>query len=259
MDLLIDEPDPGLVRVTLNRPDQRNAITAAMGERLLALWTDLAVRPDMRALILTGAGDLAFSAGGDLKERHRQSAADLARSQAVHRLAGTVRQTFAFPVIAAVNGAALGGGAELVLSADLVLMADHATLGLPEIRHGFMPGMGGTQALMRRVGKLAAAELLLTGDPVGAERALALGLANRVLPGADLQGAALALARRVAAAPEVAVQAIVRALRYGDEGGLTGGLALEAALHRHLMDRPERQAGVARFAEPGAPPPRTTG
>lgn len=248
MDLIFEEPAPGIARVTLNRPDQRNAITTAMGEALLAHWTALALRPDMRALILTGAGDLAFSAGGDLKERHRQSATDLARSQSVHRLAATVRQTFAFPVIAAVNGAALGGGAELVLSADLVLMADHATLGLPEVRHGFMPGMGGTQALMRRVGKLAAAELLLTGDAVSARRALGLGLANRVLPGADLADEALALARQIAAAPEVAVQAIVRALRFGDEGGLTGGLALEAALHRHLMDRPERQAGVARFA-----------
>lgn len=256
MDILIDEPDPGIVRVTLNRPDQRNAITAAMGAHLLALWTELAVRPDMRALILTGAGDLAFSAGGDLKERHRQSAAELARSQAVHRLTGTVRQTFAFPVIAAVNGAALGGGAELVLSADLVLMADHATLGLPEVRHGFMPGMGGTQALMRRVGKLAAAELLLTGEAVAADRALALGLANRVLPAADLPEVALALARQIAKAPEVAVQAIIRALRFGDEGGLTGGLALEAALHRHLMDRPERQAGVAGFALRGAGPDR---
>ena len=248
MEILIEEPDAGIVRVTFNRPESRNAITSAMGQTLLALWTDLAVRPDIRALILTGAGQRAFSAGGDLKERHRQSATDLARSQAVHRLAGTVRQTFAFPVIAAVNGAALGGGAELALSADLVLMADHATLGLPEVRHGFMPGMGGTQALMRRVGKLAAAELLLTGDAVSARRARGLGLANRVLPGADLPDEALALARQIATAPEVAVQAIVRALRFGDEGGLTGGLALEAALHRHLMDRPERQAGVARFA-----------
>jgi len=253
MDILIEEPEPGLVRMTFNRPAQRNAITAAMGERLLSLWTELAVRPDMRALILTGAGDMAFSAGGDLKERHRQSPADLARSQAVHRLAGTVRQTFAFPVIAAVNGAALGGGAELVLSADLVLMADHACIGLPEIRHGFMPGMGGTQALMRRVGKLAAADLLLSGDAVGAERALALGLANQVLSAAELPEAALALARRIATAPEVAVQAIIRALHFGDEGGLTGGLALEAALHRHLMDRPERQTGVAHFAERHAP------
>lgn len=249
MSILIEEPDPGIVRVTLNRAEARNAITTGMGEELLALWTDLALRPGMRALILTGAGDVAFSAGGDLKERHRQGAAELARSQSVHRLAGTVRQTFAFPVIAALNGAALGGGAELALSADLVLMADHAVLGLPEIRHGFMPGMGGTQALMRRAGKLVAAEMLLTGEAIGAERALALGLANRVVPGRDLPGAALALARQIASAPEVAVQAIIRALRFGDEGGLTAGLALEAALHRHLMDRPERQAGVARFAE----------
>jgi enoyl-CoA hydratase/carnithine racemase len=187
----------GLVEVlTINRPEARNAINGAVSAGIGGALEELAGDDDVRVVVLTGSGDKAFSAGMDLKAFAAGEGAAIIGAPG--GFGGIARRDFPKPLIAAVNGSALAGGLEIVLSCDLVVAADHASFGIPEAKRGLIAAAGGLVRLPKRLPMAVALELALTGDPIDADRAFALGLVNLVVPAADLLGEALALAGRIA-------------------------------------------------------------
>lgn len=190
--------------VTINRPDARNAINGAVSQALAAALDELADDPDAWVVVLTGSGDKAFSAGMDLKAFAAGEGA--AVMNASGGFGGIARRAFPKPLIAAVNGSALAGGLEIMLSCDLVVAADHATFGIPEAKRGLIAGAGGLFRLTKRLPLAVALELALTGDPIDAERAYALGLVNRVVPREQLMDETLVLAERIAENAPLAVR-----------------------------------------------------
>ncbi|MEI7546793.1 MAG: enoyl-CoA hydratase-related protein [Actinomycetota bacterium] len=189
--------------LTLNRPEAGNSLNPAAGAGIIAALEVANDSPDIRALVVTGAGAKIFCAGMDLKAfAARENMAPVA--QALDKLAKCVK-----PVIAAVNGMALAGGFEVMMKCDLVVAADHAKFGIPEVKRGLVAGGGGTR-LPRRIPLQVALEMGLTGEPISAARALELGLVNRVVPAADVMSTALALAALITANGPLAVQATKR-------------------------------------------------
>jgi enoyl-CoA hydratase/carnithine racemase len=182
--------------LTINRPDARNAVNAAVSVGLGTALDELADDADASVVVLTGSGDKAFSAGMDLKAF--AAGEGPAVLGAPGGFGGVTRRHFPKPLIAAVNGSALAGGFEIVLACDLVVAADHATFGIPEARRGLIAAAGGLVRLPKRLPLAVALELALTGDPIDAERALALGLVNRLVPPDRLLDEAIALADRIA-------------------------------------------------------------
>jgi crotonobetainyl-CoA hydratase len=216
--LLIDNHGRSRV-LTLNRPEASNAINADVSRRLGAALEDAAHDPDVWVVILTGAGDRAFCAGADLKAASRGEATFASEEEfAKWHFAGFVKHVIDKPVIAAVNGFALGGGTEMTLASDLAVAADTAVFGLPEVSRGLMAGAGGAFRLPRQIPEKVAMEMLLTGERISADRALSLGLINRVVPQAQLMEAALELADRICANAPLAVQATKRMTRGIDDG-----------------------------------------
>ncbi|WP_207841621.1 crotonase/enoyl-CoA hydratase family protein [Williamsia soli] len=217
--LLQERHDHKLV-LTLNRPAAMNAMNAALSGALGDALEDAAHDPSVRVVILTGAGDRAFCAGVDLKAAARGESTH-ASQEAFDKwhFGGFVKHVISKPIIAAVNGFALGGGTEIALASDLVVAADTATFGLPEVKRGMIAGAGGTFRLPQQIPIKIAMELLLTGDRLSAEQARELGLVNRVVPREQLIESALELADRICANAPLAVQATKRmALRIdGDE------------------------------------------
>jgi enoyl-CoA hydratase/carnithine racemase len=189
--------------LTFNRPDARNAISPEVSEVMAVLLDAIEADPDVRAVVLTGSGNV-FSAGADLKVVAQGRGMDIARAKG--GFAGVVTRDFSKPLIAAVNGPALAGGFEIVLSCDLVVSADTARFGIPEIQRGLMAAAGGLIRLPKRVPLAIALELAMTGDPIDANRALALGLVNRVVPGDQVVDEALALANRIGENSPIAVR-----------------------------------------------------
>jgi enoyl-CoA hydratase len=196
--------------VTINRPDARNAVNGAVAEGIEAALDGAEADPDIAAVVLTGTGDHAFSAGMDLKTFVDGGVRDTYRNGG---FAGLTQRRFPKPIVAAVNGAALAGGFELVLACDLVVAAEHATFGLPEVKRGLMAGAGGVIRLPRRVPLTTALEMGLTGEPISADRAFQLGLVNRVVPRSQVVDEAVALAGTVAENAPLAVAATKQLMR----------------------------------------------
>lgn len=186
-----------------NRPEARNAISPEVSQTVAELLDAVEDDPEVRAVVVTGTGEV-FSAGADLKVIAQGKGADIERAKG--GFAGLVRRDFPKPVIAAVNGPALAGGFEIVLACDLVVAADTARFGIPEVQRGLLAGAGGLFRLPRRVPLAIALEMTMTGDPVDAARAEALGLVNRVVPASDVLDAALALASRIGENSPLAVR-----------------------------------------------------
>jgi enoyl-CoA hydratase/carnithine racemase len=211
----------GVRVVTIDRPDRANAIDLETGEALAATFDELERDDATRAVVLTGAGERVFSAGMDLK------AVEAGQADAINGVsggfAGLVRRDFPKPVVAAVNGAAMGGGFEIVLACDLVVAAEHAKFGLPEVTVGLMAASGGAVRLPQRLPWPIAMELLLLGEPVDARRAHELGLVNRVVPGPEVVDAAIELAARMAAYEPRAVEAAKRVAFATVAGGEAAG------------------------------------
>ncbi|MEZ5661259.1 MAG: enoyl-CoA hydratase-related protein [Burkholderiaceae bacterium] len=250
----LDSPSAHVLRVTLNRPEVGNALNTAMGRELLDLWNRLTedVGP-WRCLIFTGAGDRVFCAGGDLKERNGMSR-EAWRAQ--HEL--FERQYWALvdlplPVLAAVNGHAYGGGLEFALCCDFIYLSERARLALPEVTLGIMPGAGGTQNLPRAIGERRAKEMLLTGRPIDARRALAWGLANEVYPIESLMAEAVATAACIAANAPLSTRQIKKSVRYGSQMELRTAYRFEVEAYNHLVDTEDRLEGVRAFNEKRAP------
>jgi enoyl-CoA hydratase len=241
--------DGHVATVTVNRPDTLNALNAATIDELRQVLLDLRRAPDVRAVVLTGAGPKAFVAGADIKELASLdpiSAKALAeRGQHVFDLLEQLGK----PSIAAINGFALGGGCELAMACTIRIAADSARLGQPEVNLGLIPGYGGTQRLARLVGRGRALELLLTGDPIDAHEAHRIGLVNHVVPAAEVVAAAQALAGRLAAKAPQAVRAILDAVARGLDGPLSRGQAHEAALFGLVASTSDMKEGTRAFLE----------
>jgi len=246
-------PGDGIAQITLSRPEAMNAISSAMAAELARTCAELAAAPEVRVVVLGAAGERAFSAGADLKERAGMTDADIMRQR--HAIRGVFGAMLALPqpVIAAVHGFALGGGCELALSCDLVVADETATFGLPEVTVGLVPGGGGTQLALRRLGPGRAADMVLTGRKVGIDEAMRFGLVDRRVPAGQADRAALDLAGQIAANSPVAVRAAKRAIRHGWGVSLEAGLDIEDAAWRTAALSADRREGIAAFNEKRQP------
>jgi enoyl-CoA hydratase len=246
--LLIEHED-AIATVTLNRPEVLHALDAAMFDELDRAFAGLATDSSVRVILLTGSGERAFAAGADIRELTHTDAASgqtlSARGQAVFaRIAGCGK-----PVIAAVNGVALGGGCELALACTLRLASDRARFGLPELKLGLIPGYGGTQRLPRLIGRSAAVRLMLIGAVVEAAEALRLGLADEVVPAAELMPRARALAASIAAMAPLAVSALLQTVARGAELPLEDALRVESEMFGRLCETEDKREGLNAFLE----------
>ena len=241
----------GVALVTLDRPEALNALSFDLLDALASSLETLDVDPTARAVVITGAGRRAFAAGADIRELAEQSSASLhdgGRFGAWDRI-----WAIGLPLIAAVRGFALGGGCELAMSCDMIVAAEDATFGQPEIRIGVMPGAGGTQRLTRAIGRARATELILTGRTISAVEAEALGLVTRVVPPDAAIDAALELAERIAGMPPLSVRAAVASIRDAAEHHLGEGLAREREAFFRLFDTHDQAEGMAAFVEKRSP------
>jgi enoyl-CoA hydratase len=235
--------------VTINRPQVLNALTIQTLDEIRRAILELKADADVRALIITGAGDKAFVAGADINElavqRPTEGKAHAARGQHVFDLIENMGK----PVIAAINGFALGGGCELAMACTLRIAADTARLGQPEINLGLLPGFAGTQRLTRLVGKGIALDVLLTGRHIAADEALRIGLVNRVVPAASLMTEARALAAELASKAPIAMQFIIEAVNRGLEVSFNQAQAFEATLFGLVASTSDMREGTRAFLE----------
>jgi enoyl-CoA hydratase len=237
--------------VTFDRQDALNALNFPLIAELTEALERLDRDPVCRCIVLTGAGDRAFAAGADIKELARQTPTSLTVDDEFHRWERIKR--IRKPIVAAVRGVALGGGCELAMACDMIVAAEDAKFGQPEIRLGVMPGAGGTQRLTRAIGKAKAMELVLTGDNIGAREAEARGLVTRVVPAEATLETALELAGRIAALPPVAVVAAKEAVNRAEELSLEAGLEFERRNFFLLFATEDKQEGMAAFIEKRPP------
>lgn len=252
--LALTRPQEHVLLVTMNRPESSNAMNTQLGLDLMHAFEDLALDPqDLRCIVITGAGHKAFCAGGDLKERKGMTDEAWGRQHLIFERAVRALMGCPLPLLAAVNGAAYGGGCEIAACCDFIYAADHARFALTEVTLGIMPGAGGTQNLPRAMGERRAAELILTGEVFGAADALAWGLVNRVLPAAALVPAALATAGRIARNAPISVRQAKQAIRRGTQMSVWDGLAFEIEAYNRMVPTEDRREGVLAFNEKRKP------
>ncbi len=246
---LLLERDGAIAVVTINRPKVLNALNAATIAELSRAFAELKADDSVRVVILTGAGEKSFVAGADISELAAQTGAVAQATAHAGQAAFGQIEHLGKPVIAAVNGFALGGGCELAMSCTLRLAADSARFGQPEVNLGLIPGYAGTQRLPRLVGKGIALDLLLTGRMVKADEALAIGLVNRVVPAAELIAAARTLAGELATKPPRSLEYILTAVHRGVDLPLDAGTELEASLFGVVSSTEDMHEGTSAFLE----------
>jgi enoyl-CoA hydratase len=253
---LLYEVRDGVALVTLNRPERMNTLGGSMKDDLRRAILTLAREDDaVRSVVITGQGERAFCAGADIKERASNQLSLPAyhlRQKATHELFRAI-ETFEKPVIAAINGVALGGGLEIALCADIRLAARHAKLGLPEAKIGALPAAGGTQRLPRLVGPGWAKQLMYTGDHLSAEQALAIGLVNQVCDAEQLLPEAFALAQRIARNAPLSLRFIKGAVDQGLQCGIDAGLEFERYAAAIVISSEDRREGMQAFLDKRAP------
>lgn len=252
--LQISHEDNGVMVVTLNRPDRLNAMNTPMMLEMRDLFTDLYVHADQaNCVIITGAGDRGFCPGADLKERDGMSD-ETWRSQhaVVEQIARGMFQC-PIPLIAAVNGVAMGGGAEIALCCDFIYAADHARFAFPEVTRGIMPGMAGPQNLPRAVGVRRAKEIILTGAPFSAQDAHDWGMVNRVMPLADLMPAAMETAGVIARNAPIGVRSALKSMDKAVEIDRASGYDFEIVAYNATVPTEDRLEGVRAFNEKRPP------
>ena len=247
--VLLDYASDGRVAVvTLNRPPD-NAITTEMGARLTEVIETIAVQTAVRVVILTGAGDRAFSVGSDLRQRKNMTKEDwLRQRQDFDRTLYTVRE-LRKPIFAAVNGIAYGGGSELAQSTDFILAAESATFGQPEAMLGLAAGGGSPALLPRLLPRGKALQMLMTGDPITAAEAYRLGMVNELHPPGELMDAAMRVAEKIASNSPTAVQAVKRAARLGEGQPIEQAIAIMMDAHWRSAVHPDRAEGIGAFNE----------
>jgi enoyl-CoA hydratase len=239
----------GIALITLNRPHADNAITTKMGALLTEALETIAVRPAVRVVILTGAGDRAFSVGSDLRQRKAMTKEDwLRQRQDFDRTLYTLRQ-LRKPIFAAVNGIAYGGGCELAQSTDFIIASDYATFGQPEAMLGLAAGGGSPVFLPRVLAPGKALQMLMTGEPISAHEAHRLGMVNELHPQGELMTAAHRIAERIASNSPTAVQAVKRAVRTGEGQPIEQAIAIMMEAHWRSAVHPDRVEGIGAFNE----------
>jgi enoyl-CoA hydratase len=246
------EKDGGVALLTIAREEKRNALSAQVREELLAALDALRNDAETRVVVITGAGEKAFVAGADIGEFAERTPLEQRAAMTGRRVFDEIA-SFPKPVIAMINGFALGGGCELALACDLRVAADTAKLGQPEINLGIIPGGGGTQRLPRVVGTGQAMRLVLTGEIVDAQEALRIGLLDVVVPAAELRARTLEMARVMAGRSPVALAAAKSAVRAAAEMPLEAGLRYETELFITCFGSEDRREGVAAFLEKRTP------
>jgi enoyl-CoA hydratase len=250
---LLCEVKDQVARVTLNRPKVLHALNAQVFDELEAVFSSLATDPAVRVILLTGSGEKAFAAGADINELAGTDPvageAKARRGQAVFRLIETCGK----PVIACINGFALGGGCELALACTLRIASTNARLGQPEVKIGIIPGYGGTQRLPRLIGKGAALKMILTAEMVSAAEALRLGLVDEVVAPDQLLPRAEQLAQTIAGMAPLAVRDSIRAVNSGYDLPLASGLELEASLFGLACSTSDKREGAQAFLEKRTP------
>lgn len=240
--------------VTLNRPTAGNSLNTQMGHELLDLWNRLTVDAGpVRCVILTGAQEKIFCAGGDLKERNGMSKEQWQKQHELFERMYWTLVDLPVPVIAAVNGHAYGGGFEMALSCDFIYAGSHVRFALPEVGLGIMPGAGGTQNLPRAIGERRAKEILMTGKPLGAEKALEWGLINKVCEPTAVLDEALETATVIAGNAPLSVKQIKKSVRYGGQMELRTAYRFEVEAYNHLVETEDRYEGVKAFNEKRKP------
>jgi enoyl-CoA hydratase/carnithine racemase len=246
--VLLDYLSEGRVaRITLNRPHADNAISTEMGSLLTEVVEEIAVRTAVRVVVMTGAGDRAFSVGSDLRQRKAMTKEDwLRQRQAFDRTLYTVRQ-LRKPIFTAVNGIAYGGGCELAQSTDFIIASTTATFGQPEAMLGLAAGGGSPALLPRLLPRGKALQMLMTGDPVPAEEAYRLGMVNELHEPGELAGAALKIADTIAGNSPTAVQAVKRAVHLGEGQPIEEAIAIMMDAHWRSAVHPDRVEGIGAF------------
>jgi enoyl-CoA hydratase len=244
---------PPLAQVTIDRPKVLNALNKLSMTELEQVFLDLRQNDAVRAVLLTGAGEKAFVAGADINEFASLSPLEGERlSSRGHRIFHLI-ETCGKPVIACINGYALGGGCELLLACTLRIASSNARLGQPEVKIGIIPGYGGTQRLPRLIGKGAALKMILTGEPITATEALRLGLVDEVVEPAQLLARAEQIAQTIAGMAPLAVRDAIRAVNSGYDLPLASGLELEASLFGLSCSTHDKDEGARAFLEKRAP------
>ena len=235
--------------ITLNRPHADNAITTEMGARLTQIVESIAVRPAVRVVVLTGAGERAFSVGSDLRQRKSMTKEDwLRQRQDFDRTLYTLRE-LRTPIFAAVNGIAYGGGSEIAQSTDFIIASDTATFGQPEAMIGLSAGGGSPVFLPRVLPPGKALQMLMTGDPITAQEAYRLGMVNEIHPQAELLDAAMRIAEKIASNSPTAVQAVKGAVRLGQGQPVEQAIAIMMEAHWRSAVHPDRIEGIGAFNE----------
>jgi enoyl-CoA hydratase len=246
---LIYEKTDNIGVLTINRPDKLNAISNELTEELKQLLDEIEKDEELRVMLITGAGDKAFVAGADIKEL-------VDRDALVGRKVSRTRQdlfsrieNLPAPVIAAVNGYALGGGLELAIACSIRICSEKAQFGAPEVKLGIIPGDGGTQRLPRLVGLGRAMEMILTGDFIDAQEAYRIGLVNKVVPHEELMDSVMEMAKKIAQRPPLAVRYAKEAVNRSQEGDSVSGYALESYLHALTCTTEDKKEGISAFLE----------
>jgi enoyl-CoA hydratase len=250
--LALETRDEHVLVVTLNRPQVLNALNTQMGRDKLDLWTRLAAEPgEWRCVVLTGAGERAFCAGADLKERDGMTEAVWRAQHEIFERAFIALMELPLPVIAAVNGAAFGGGLEMALACDFIYAAKTARMALSETRLGLMPGGAGTQNLSRAAGERRAKELIMTAQPFDAQQGYEWGIVNRVCE--NVLQEALTTARAIAENAPLAVRQAKKSVHYGLQMDLLTGYRFEIETYNQLVGTEDRKEGVRAFNEKRKP------
>lgn len=244
--IVVEHPSEGVVLLRLNRPEARNALNTELRVRMSELFDQLGADPGVRCIVITGDGK-AFAAGADLKEVVDDSPVEIMQ-RGVLKLWKSLADC-PKPVIAAVNGVALGGGCELALHADIIVAGEGARFGQPEVRVGVMPGGGATQRLMRAIGKYKTMKLVLTGDTISGIEAAEMGLASEAVPDERVVARALEIAATIAAMPPIAIQLTKEAAMAGADAALDTGLLLERRMFELLFATRDQKEGMRAFAE----------
>lgn len=253
-DVILTEVSDGIAVVTINRPKVLNALDIPTLLALEAAWSEVEADPAVQVIIITGAGDRAFIAGGDIADlksrdglRHYEEFGEV-----IHRVFRRI-ELCDKPTIAAVNGYALGGGTEMILATDIRILADTARLGLPEITLGLFPGAGGTQRIIRQIPLCRAKEIMFTGDQISAEEAVAIGLANKVVPKAEVMAAAREMAAKMVSKSPLVLKLLKRTLNSGGEMPLSAALTHEQAMIGLVLDTADSKEGCGAFLEKRTP------
>ncbi len=248
--VLLEHPLEGVALLKINRPEAKNALNSEVRQALAEHFTALGGDPEVRCIVLTG-DEAAFAAGADLGELAGSGPLEVMLRR-VHFLWQAISRC-PKPVIAAVNGYAWGGGCELAMHADIIIAGESASFAQPEVKVGIMPGAGGTQRLLRAVGKYQTMKMVLTGQPVSGRDAYAMGLASEVVPDAEVLDTALKMAKQISRMPPLAVEQMKEVVQAGEDAPLETALMVERKAFQLLFATADQKEGMAAFFEKRKP------